>query len=76
MKRKKWRLRDKKISKLAASSEKETPEKRYDKYVKYINKWIEAEDDDYDDEKALLHKKGSQRRSDQQGDSNDIVDFF
>ena len=76
MKWKKWRHRDKKVSKLAANSEEETLEKLYDKYAKYINKWIEAEVDDYYDGKALPHKKGSQQRSDQQGNSNYIVDFF
>jgi len=41
--------------KLAPIQEEETPEEYYKKYVKYINKWIEA-DDDYYDSKVLISK--------------------
>lgn len=61
-------------TKLAPIQEEETPEEYYKKYVKYINKWIEAEDDNYYDDKALPQKKVSKKSYDREDYSYDVKD--
>ena len=59
--------------KLAPMSEDESPEEYYKKYVKYINKWLENDDDNYYDAKAYSDKKAAKKSYD--GDySYDVKD--
>lgn len=52
----------------------ETPEEYYKKYVKYINKWLENDDDNYFDDKAIPQKKASKSSYDREDYSYDVKD--
>lgn len=60
--------------KLTPMSKDETPEEYYKKYVSYINKWIENDDDNYYDAKAYPDKKVSKKSYDREDYSYDIKD--